>query len=346
MRSLPLVCLLFATLAWCQDTPAPSKVPPDDRPHIPQDSDEQQGLPASASTLAPDTAIITIKGICTPTSSSAANCETVITRAQFEKLTDAVLANMKSSRKRQFAYSYPGLLAMAQEAEARGLDRNPHFQERLAFARLQILSQELVREIGEHAAQISPNDIEDYYRQHAAAFATATLERIFIPIRKNQNASSKGSTTPEKAQVQRKEAEDAMTREAEQLRTKAAAGSDFPTLQKEAYLAAAATDVPPNSSLGDLRLAGLPPNQASVFDLKPGEISQVISDSTGHYIYKVDAKHVQPLNEASEGIRKALEKQRREEAIQSVQRPVTAVFNPDYFGPTEKDKGSEKPNSK
>jgi hypothetical protein len=345
MRSLPLVCLLFATSVWCQDKPAPSKIPPEDRPHIPQDGDEQPGLPASALTLAPDTAIITIKGICKSESPSPANCETVMTKAQFEKLTDAVLANMKGSRKRQFAYSYPGLLAMAQEAEARGLDRNPHFQERLAFARLQILSQELVREIGEQASQISANDIEGYYQQHAAAFATATLERIFIPIRKNQDASPK-SASPEKLQAQRKGAEDAMTRVAQELRAKAAAGGNFPELQKEAYVAAGETDVPPNSSLGDLRLAGLPPNQASVFDLKPGDVSQVISDSTGHYIYKLDAKHVQPLSEASDGIRKVLEKQRREDAIQSVERPVTAVFNPDYFGSTDKDKGSEEPRPK
>jgi hypothetical protein len=346
MRFLPLVCLLFATLVWCQDKPAPAKVPTDDRPHIPQDSDEQQGLPASASTLAPDTAIITLKGICTPVSSPPANCETVITRAQFEKLTEAVLANMKSSRKRQFAYSYPGLLAMGQEAEARGLDKKPRFQQRLAFARLQILSQELVREIGEQAAQIPANDIEDYYRQHAAAFATANLERIFIPIRKNQDPLPNGSATPERLQAQRKEAEDAMTRLAQELRAKAAAGGNFPTLQKDAYLAAGATEVPPNSSLGDLRLAGLPPHQASVFELKPGEVSQVLSDSSGHYIYKLDAKRVEPLNEASDGIRKTLEKQRREDAIQSVQRPVTAVFNPDYFGPTDKDKGSEETKSK
>ena len=137
-----------------------------------------------------------------------------------------------------------------------------------------------------------------------------------------------------------------MTRVAQELRAKAAAGGNFPELQKEAYVAAGETDVPPNSSLGDLRLAGLPPNQASVFDLKPGDVSQVISDSTGHYIYKLDAKHVQPLSEASDGIRKVLEKQRREDAIQSVERPVTAVFNPDYFGSTDKDKGSEEPRPK
>ena len=339
MRNLPLVCLLFATLAWCQDKPAQSKAPTDNRSGIPQDSDDQQGLPASASTIAPEAAVITIKGVCPPAppNPSHATCETVITRAQFEQLTDALQASMKSSRKRQFAYSYPGLLAMAQEAEARGLDKTPHFEERLAFARLQILSQELVRQIGEQSAQTSAKDIEDYYRQHPAAFATVTLERIFVPIRKNVDSLPKESP---------KDAEDAMTRVAQELRVKAAAGGSFLALQKAAYEAAGTTDVPPNPSLGQVRADSLPPNHASVFDLKPDEVSQVLSDSTGHYIYKLEAKRVEPLNEASDEIRKVLVKQHREEAIQAVQRPVTAVFNPDYFGPSDKDKGSEEPKSK
>ncbi len=339
MRNLSLVCLLFAALAWCQDKPAQSKVPNDNRSGIPQDSDDQEGLPASASTLPADAAVITIKGVCRSAHASPSHsaCETVVTRAQFERLTDALLANMKSSRKRQFAYSYPGLLAMAQEAEARGLDKTPHFEERLAFARLQILSQELVREIGEQAAQISASDIEDYYRRKAAAFATATLERIFVPLRQNMDSPPKESP---------KEAEDTMTRVAQELRAKAVAGRNFLALQKEAYEAAGTADVPPNPSLGQVRADSLPPDQASVFDLKPGEVSQVLSDPTGHYIYKLDAKHVEPLNEASDEIRKVLVKQRREEAIQSVQRPVTAVFNPDYFGSTGKGKVSEEPKSK
>jgi hypothetical protein len=333
MRNLPLVCLLLATLAWSQDKPSPSKVPTDDRSVAPQDSDEQPGLPASALSLPSGAAVITIKGVCTPAppSQPSAACETVVTRAQFEQLTDALLANMKSSRKRQFAYSYPGLLAMAQEAEARGLDKTPHFEERLAFARLQILSQELVRQIGEQAEQLSAKDIEDYYRQHTAEFITVTLERIFIPVRKNSDS------VPTK---NLKEAEDAMTQVAQELHTKAAAGGNFLALQKEAYEAAGTTDVPPNPSLGQVRAASLPPKHATVLDLKPDEVSQVFSDSTGHYIYKLDAKSTEPLNEASDSIRRTLVKKRREEAIESVQRPVTAVFNPDYFGPTDKAKGA------
>ena len=204
MRYLP-VYLLLVTFACAQQVPVQSTVPPQDPPPISRDEGQDQGLPASASKLAPDAAVITIKGVCAAAGQgqSRARCETVITRAQFEKLTDALLTNMKPSRKRQVANAYPGLLAMAQEAEVRGLEKSPRFQERIAFARVQILSQELVRQIDEDSANVPAKDIEDYYHSHADAFATATLERIFIPLRKNMDSPT-GKVSAETLEVSEK----------------------------------------------------------------------------------------------------------------------------------------------
>lgn len=354
MRYTALVCLLITALAWSQEEPVQSpdqsSVPPEYRPPVLRDNDEQQALPASASKVAPDAAVITIKGVCAqPTSTASpshATCETVITRAQFEKLTDALLTNMKPARKRQFAHAYPSLLAMAREAKARGLDKSPRFQERLAFAQVQILSQELIRQIGEQAANLPAKNIEDYYHSHAAAFETAIMERIFIPNRKRMDALPREKVTPDAANAQQNESADAMTRVAQALRARAVAGEDFTLLQKEGYAAAGATDVPPNPSLGQMRPASLPPLHASAFNLNPGEVSQVINDSTGHYIYKLDAKRIEPLNEVKDEIHKMLENQRREEAVQAVQRPVTTELNPAYFGPPDKDDGADNPKAK
>jgi PPIC-type PPIASE domain len=343
MRYLPLICLLlFAIFAWGQEQSIPSNpqpdLPPEYRPPILRDNDEQKAPPASASKVASDAGVITIKGLCaqTPPSAASGNCQTVITRAQFEKLTEALLTNMKFSRKRQLASAYPDLLAMAREAEARGLENSPRFQERLAFARVQILSQELIRQIDEQSAEIPEKDLEDYYHSHAAEFESAVFERIFIPNHKRMDPLPKEKSTTEAVKAQRKEAEDAMIRLAEELHARAVAGDAFMSLQKEAYASAGMTDVPPNPSLGQLRASGLPPGHASVFDLKPGEVSPVLSDSTGHYIYKVDSKENESFEAVKDEIHKMLENQRRDEAIQAIQRPVTTEFNPAYFGQMEK----------
>lgn len=354
MRYLPLVCRLFASLALAnlalmslalaqdQSAPPAADVPPEYRPPILRDDDFT--LPDSAAKVAPDAPVITIKGVCdhpapSNANSSSATCQTVITRAQFERLADALLKNMRDSRKRSLASAYPNLLAMAREAEARGVEKTSRFQERLAFARTQILSQELIRQIDEESAQVPEKDIEEYYHNHAGEFETATLERIFVPNRKRLDPP-KEKATPDALNAQRKESEDAMTRVAQELHARAVAGEAFMTLQKDAYAAAGATDVPPNPSLGTVHADNLPVGQASVFDLKPGEVSSVLSDSTGHYIYKLDTKTNEPLEKAKNGIHKILQNQREQEAIEAVQRPVTSELNPAYFGPAEKPRKS------
>src|SRR3979490_3160395 len=106
MRYLPLFCLLLATLAWGQEkTPQPT-VPPEYLPPITRDNDEQQALPATASAVPSDAAVLTIEGLCdqaapSTASTSSPSCRTIITRAQFEKLTNAILTNMKPSMQRQ-----------------------------------------------------------------------------------------------------------------------------------------------------------------------------------------------------------------------------------------------------
>ena len=319
MRYLPLFCLLITTLGWGQEQ-KPSDVPPEYQPPILRDKDDQLALPASAAKVSAEMAVITIKGLCDKSATPATSpCQTVVTRAQFEKLTGALLPNMKLSLQLQIAHAYPDLLEMAQAAEARGVDKTQRFQERLEFARLQILSQELVRQIDEESSRISDKDIADYYRDHAADYETATMERLFIP-------------------KQRGDSGDKMLRVAEELRAKAVSGENFMALQKAGYEAAGMNDVPPNPSLGNVRAATLPQNHAAVFNLKPGEVSQVLTDSTGRYVYKVDSKEVQSLEQVKNEIQKILQKQRKEQVMQELRRPFATELNPTYFGTHETSK--------
>ena len=68
-------------------------------------------------------------------------------------------------------------------------------------------------------------------------------------------------------------AERAMTKLAESLRARAAAGEDFVKLQKEAFDAAGMKIESPTVNLPSVRRTGLQAGHAAVFDLKPGEVS-------------------------------------------------------------------------
>jgi hypothetical protein len=117
-------------------------------------------------------------------------------------------------------------------------------------------------------------------------------------------------------------------------------------LQKQAYEAAGMTEVPPNPSLGNVKAANIPQNHASVLRMKPGEVSQVLTDSTGHYVYKVDGRDVQSLEQAKNEIHKVLQNQRKQEIMQDLRRPFTTELNSSYFGTDERTGGSKEPKSK
>lgn len=284
----------------------------------------------SAPAVTPDTPVITIKGPCPQiagsASASSAECTTVITRAEFEGLVQALRADKDPETRQQLVTAYPQILILAHEAEQRGLDKEQRVQERLSFGRLQILSQELVAQIREQAAQVPAKDIEDYYRQNAQEFEEVNLERIVIPNHARTRSGGPGATQADPN-------DDSMTRLAEVLRTRAASGESFSKLQKEAYDAAGLSgNTEPNPRMDKMRRRSLPLGHASVFELKPGEVSPVISDQTGHYVYKVESKEVETIEEAKPEISSTLRQQRLQKMMQQIEQPFTIDVNHTYFG--------------
>jgi hypothetical protein len=217
---------------------------------------------------------------------------------------------------------------MSKEAQKRGLDKDPHYVETLKFAKLQILNQELTRKLQEEAAQVPPQDIESYYKQNGAAFEQASMQRVFVP--KTKKIESKDNAGDEyKAKV--KEGEDAMTKEAADLRARAVAGEDFDKLEKEAYDAAGIPNNPPATSIPKVRRANLPPSHASVFDLKPGEVSPVIQDPSGSFFYKMQSKTLLPLSEVKDEIKGTVQGQRMRDSQQKLQESISTDLNEAYF---------------
>jgi hypothetical protein len=105
-------------------------------------------------------------------------------------------------------------------------------------------------------------------------------------------------------------------------------------LQKEAYDAAAMKMDAPPINLPKVRRNGLPPGQVAVFDLKEGEVSQVISDPGGHYIYKVKAIVQMPLDDQLKNeIHGMLQGQRQRDEMDKYQKSYTVQTNEEYFGP-------------
>lgn len=342
MTRYGLVCLLLGALAWGQaanssPAPAPQNAP---SPSAPPQNTAPAGMPAAAqpqpaADLPLDTPVITINGLCEnpPADKSAAtNCKTVITRAEFEKLIEVIQPAMPARVRKQFATNYARALVMSQKAEQMGLDKEPGFDERMRLARIQVLSQSFNKAIQEKAAQVTDKEIEDYYQNNTAKFEQADLDRIYVPKTQQPAAPMAKAGAP----VQPKPATDteaAMKAEADKLHTRAAAGEDFTKLQAEAYQAAGIKAAAPNAAMTKVRRSSLPPNQVSVMELKPKEVSAVIADQNGYYIYKVKTEEVLPLDQVREEIKGTLRSERMQEEMKAVQENATPTLNDSYFAP-------------
>jgi hypothetical protein len=249
--------------------------------------------------------------------------------------------------KRQLEQALPRFMAMSEAAKAKGLEKSPRFLETLKIAKMQILTTELQRTVQEEADKVPAADVAAYYAKNPEAYEQFSLDRLFIPRYKQAEAENKDDAKePEKLteeQQKAKEAADKAKREegeqelnklADSLREKAAAGEDFAKLQKEAFEAAGTKVDNPTVNLPSVRRTGLPPTHAAVFDLKVGEVSAVISDNGGRYIYKVVSKEVLPLDDkVTAEIHNKLKAERLKEMMDKYTNSFQAIPNEAYFGP-------------
>jgi len=346
-RRMWLLCVLGGNLLWGQANPTATVAP--DR--AAQDN-EKSSSPLPAMAVRIDAPVITIKGFCPnhkaidQKSTSEAPCETVITRGEFEKIAAAIRPNLTASVKQQLASLYPRLLVMSQRAEELGLDEQQPYEQMIAFSRMQILTQGLTRKLQQEAANISEEEVSDYYRKNPEMFEEYTLQRLLVPLRKrpaptprvaepkrDANEKDEGHTkaTQDAESAQQAASERELSEFAQNLRMRAAAGEDFLKLQQEAFESAGVTVASASTSMGKVRRSGLPTNHAAIYQLNVGEVSQVVTDADGHYIYKLEAKDRLTLDEARGEIRQMLQAQRAKENIDRIQGSYTIETNEAYF---------------
>jgi hypothetical protein len=312
---LGLVSLLFAGLGYGQAAAPATPSAAGDVPEI---------------RVGPEDAVITVNGFCADPAQAGAACKTVITRAEFEKLTEALQPGMSLSMRLNVANAYARNLRMAAAAEKRGLDKTPAFEEEMRYARMQLLAQDLTRVLQADANNITDADLEDNYKKNESSYEEATLARIFVPRAKQSDAAH-----GEHGEAQTKADEEAMTEVAAELRVRAVKGEDPDKLQIEAYAEAGIPHTHSDTKMEKVRRAGLPPRHEAVMDMKPGEVSEVIFDPGGaHFIYKMISKQTLTLEQASMEIRSAISGQRYRDSMRSFQGDV--VFSDAYFNPPGK----------
>ncbi len=313
MYRLMLCLLLLPSLLFSQTaqpaTGSTSSQPSSTLPVIPQE------VPASG-------AVITLQGLCPGTAgpTTGADCKTIITRAEFEKLVGTLNPDMPKNSQQMLAEQYSKALILQNLAERQHIPETQHFKDMMDYMRTQILASEIVTE-AKDKAKPTPAEVQGYYDKHKADYEQAALKRLFIP--KSKPSLKDGAKQPTDTELKL---------EADKMRTRAAGGEDFDKLQKEIYDNTGIKTPPPPTSIPNWRRTMVPPTQAAIFDLKPGEISQPIVQPEGVYIYKVESKKTLPLNDVKADIEQTLQNEKLRNSLESVFNSVKPQLNENYFG--------------
>lgn len=339
-------------------------------PGGPPPDDKTAGTPVPESKIAPDAPVITIDGFCddrflpgsrpldmadsaksetadasakkeSVASASAepgAACKTVITRARFEILVNALSPKMPPGARARLAERYPDMLLHAEKIRELGVENDPNAAERIKFSYLQILGKYLDQFLQQKANDVSDADVEKYYKEHPASFQRVELMRIFILNHKvypdstplPPGASKSPRPTQSKEQLAADEA--AMKAEAEKIRKEALAGGNFEKLQDRAYKFAQDPDDTPEVKLGKMTPDQVPAEyQKAIFDSPVGQISELEPASNGWHIFKVVSKDTVPLSEA----KPIVQKLRMKESQEALKTSIKVQLNSEYFATGE-----------
>ena len=330
------VCLVLAGLATAQTSSPPVLTP---RPNS-----RVEELPVNGDSVAPDAPVITVKDLCNKpsgTSTASPDCQTVVTRSEFEKLLNGA-PNIPKAQQKQIAGRYVQLLVLSNKAQELGLDKGPAFDEQMYVHRLQVLAGFAIEHLQKQAGQVSDAEIESYYREHSADFRTVSYDKIYVPKQK-QGETAKAATptkaaTPNGPDAQKKRAaadEAEMKAEADKLRARAASGEDFVKLQQEAWDLAGlkAKASAENTHAEKVAKNRLPATDNSIFELKKGEISPVLNDPVAFMIYKINGFEDPPLESVKEEISHTLQGQKLKTFSEQLQKSFVenTTYNDSYF---------------
>ncbi|MCH7977923.1 MAG: peptidylprolyl isomerase [Acidobacteria bacterium] len=278
--------------------------------------------PANAAPVGPDEVVLTIG-------------EVKVTAAEFEKVLVALPpqfgGTVNSMGKRGFAEQYANLRGLAMEGEKRQIDQSENFQQMMAFQRILQLAQVTLNQLATAGTVIQTGEVTEYYESHQAEFEQLKLRGIFVSF---QSGAAPAGSPPQpgggqagSAKPQRTETE--ARAKAESLMNRIRAGEEMATMARTD------SDHASFAKSGDFGFVGrsqfTPEIANAVFALKPDLVSEPLRDPGGFFLFRVEEKRVQPLEEAQASIRSNLRQQKLGNVLAKVRSDYPITFNPRYF---------------
>ena len=296
-----LLLFVVASRAQCQEPRAAAETP---------------GTPAMVS---PDEVVLTVG-------------DRKFTAAEFEKIVSGLppqfRATLASLGKKGFAEQFANLSSLAMEGEKSQLDQTAEFQQMMDFDRRVLLAQLMMNQLASQSGAVGPEEVSYYYQTHQQDFEQIKLTGIYIPFAPPSSASKGTAQTLSAAPAY---TEQRAQRKALELRARIQSG------QNMAALAKTESEHPTASKGGDFGYLGrnqttLPaPIANAIFTLQPRQVSAPLKDRFGYFIFRVEDKRIQALEEIQQAIQASLGIQKMNRRLETLKESYPVELNPNYF---------------
>ena len=248
------------------------------------------------------------------------------TEAQYSALVDALPPQYQSyargAGKRQFAENLVQLMILSNEAEKRGLDKQPKIEEQVKFQRQNLLAQAMFDDI-QSGIKVDDSLINLYYNAHKNEYESVRAKHILIRVKgaPMPGAEGKPELTDEQALAK-----------AQEIRKKLADGGDFAAIAKaESDDTGSAKQ---GGDLGEFRHGMMvPPFEQAAFSLKIGEVSEPVKSPFGYHIIVVQEHKVKTLADVRPDIEKSLRPEMARKQVQAMREKTPVQIDDGYFGP-------------
>ncbi len=238
------------------------------------------------------------------------------TFGEFKKVYAALGADaqkMALMDRRAFLQQWAFMRKLAKMAETDGLDKESPTKEVLEYNRnFVLMNARLNKQLV--LTEVQPNEIVNYYNDHKEDYKQVHLRAIYIAFGKKLNE------------------EQAKTK-AEKLLAQIRGGADFTKLVKEN-----SDDETSRAKDGDFLTLHPGDNvpdalRTSVFQLKQGEVSDVVRQAGGFYIFRADEVSYRPLSQVREAIFSAIKEQHYKEWLDQTNKGLKIEFtSPSFLG--------------
>ena len=268
-----------------------------------------------------------------------------ITAKEFEALTRFLppeVANaMAGLGKRGFAERYANLLSLVKEGEKRQVDQSEAFRRMTAFQRMMLLAQLTMNQVITTAGAVSPEEMNAYYSSHQFEFQQLKVRGIYIPFATESETASAGKpptapvgqADPNKASVpaeKPKLSEAEAKAKAEALRKRIQAGEKMEDLAKKESVHPTAAK---GGDFGYVRRNQFTPQiDSEIFSLELNQVSEPLRDRFGFFIFQLEEKRTQPLEEVKAVVENNVRQEKVGEVLSKVQAENPVNLNPRYFG--------------